>query len=111
VQRVRKEWRILKPTILGKWKEVCLMDMELFSLILAIIYKESLFKGDVKEKVATFEKMEAIMKGSFETVLLMDLENFVMGTDTSMKANGKRINLMAADKLFTAMEVDIMDNF
>jgi hypothetical protein len=87
------------------------MGMERSSLILEITYKESSFKADVKEKVVTFEKMEAIMKGSLETVLLMDLENSVMVMDINMKVNGKLISLMAADKLFTMTEVDIMDNF
>jgi hypothetical protein len=96
---------------LGKYKEAYLMGMERSSLILEITYKESLFKADAKEKVVTFEKMEAIMKGSLETVLLMDLENSVMGMDINMKVNGKPISLMVVDKLFTMTEVDIMDNF
>ena len=65
----------------------------------------------MRGKVATFEKMEAIMKGNFETVLLMDLGNFVMVMGTNMKANGKLISPMAVEKLFTVMEVDIMANF
>ena len=86
------------------------MDMELSSLMLAIIYKESLLKVDVKEKGDIFEKMEVIMKGNFETVLLMALENFVMEMDISTKVNGRLINLMVVDKLSTRMEVDIMAN-
>ena len=86
------------------------MDMELSSLMLVIIYKESLLKVDVKEKDDIFEKMEAIMKGNFETVLLMALENFVMEMDISTKVNGRLINLMVVDKLSTRMEVDIMVN-
>ena len=87
------------------------MDMELLSLMLAIIYRESLLKVDVREKDAIFEKMEAIMKVSFEIVLLMVSENFVMDTDTNMKANGRLTSLMGVDKLSTKMEVDIMANF
>lgn len=65
----------------------------------------------MREKDATLEKMEAIMKGSFETVLLMDSGSFVMVTGTNMKANGKLISPMAVDRLFTVMEVDIMASF
>ena len=86
------------------------MDMELSSLMLAIIYKESLLKVDVKEKGDIFEKMEVIMKGNFETVLLMALENFVMEMGISTKVNGRLINPMVVDKLSTRMEVDIMAN-
>ena len=86
------------------------MDMELSSLMLAIIYKESLLKVDVKVKDDIFEKMEVIMKGSFETVLLMVLENLVMEMGTSTKVSGRLINLMVVDKLSTRMEVDIMAN-
>ena len=86
------------------------MDMELSSLMLAIIYKESLLKVDVKEKGDIFEKMEVIMKGNFETVLLMALENFVMEMGICTKVNGRLINPMVVDKLSTRMEVDIMAN-
>lgn len=86
------------------------MDMELSSLMLAIIYKESLLKVDVKEKDDIFEKMEAIMKVNFETVLLMALGNFVMEMGTNTKVSGRLINLMVGDKLSTRMEVDIMAN-
>ncbi len=86
------------------------MDMELSSLMLVIIYKESLLKVDVKEKDDIFEKMEAIMKGNFETVLLMALGNFVMEMGTNTKVSGRLINLMVGDKLSTRMEVDIMVN-
>lgn len=86
------------------------MDMELSSLMLVIIYKESLLKVDVKEKDDIFEKMEVIMKGNFETVLLMALENFVMEMGTNTKVNGRLINIMVVDKLSTRMEVDIMAN-
>ncbi len=86
------------------------MDMELSSLMLVIIYKESLLKVDVKAKDDIFEKMEVIMKGSFETVLLMVLENFVMEMGTSTKVSGRLIKLMVVDKLSTRMEVDIMAN-
>jgi hypothetical protein len=95
---------------LGKCKEDYLMDMELSSLMLVIIYKESLLKVDVKAKDDIFEKMEVIMKGSFETVLLMVLENFVMEMGTSTKVSGRLIKLMVVDKLSTRMEVDIMAN-
>lgn len=86
------------------------MDMELSSLMLVIIYKESLLKVDVKEKGDIFEKMEVIMKGNFETVLLMALENFVMEMGISTKVSGRLTNLMVVDKLSTRMEVDIMAN-
>lgn len=86
------------------------MVMEPLSSILAIIFKESLLKGDVKEKDDTFEKMEVIMKESFETVLLMASENFAMDMDTSMKVNGRLISLMAVDKPSTRMGADIMVN-
>jgi len=86
------------------------MDMELLSLMLVIIYKESLLKVDAKEKDAIFEKMEVIMKGNFETVLLMALENSVMEMGISTKVSGRLINLMVVDKLSTRMEVDIMAN-
>lgn len=86
------------------------MDMELSSLMLVIIYKESLLKVDVKEKDDIFEKMEAIMKVNFETVLLMALGNFVMEMGTNTKVSGRLINLMVGDKLSTRMEVDIMVN-
>ncbi len=73
-----------------------------------IIYKESLFKADVKVKDGIFERMEVIMKGNFEIVLPMASVNFAMDTDINMRVNGRQISLMAVDKRSTRMEADIM---